>query len=150
MRIRIPNTRFHPNNFYLTHQKERRKQFVTWNMVRWLPLLVSATTPRSPVLTMSALICWVDRPVELASAFTSTPSPIPSSIPSQAGANLKVGFLFNQTIIIFRFKLKWMLKQILKTKTESETMLRIRDVYPGCELFHPGSRIQNQKDSGSA
>ncbi len=25
----------------------------------------------------------------------------------------------------------------------------IRDVYPGSELFHPGSRIQGQKDSGS-
>jgi hypothetical protein len=29
------------------------------------------------------------------------------------------------------------------------TMLRIRDVHPGSEFFHPGSRIQGQKDSGS-
>ncbi len=29
------------------------------------------------------------------------------------------------------------------------TVLRIRDVYPGSETFHPGSRIQGQKYSGS-
>jgi hypothetical protein len=28
-------------------------------------------------------------------------------------------------------------------------MFRIRDAYPGSEFFHPGSRIQGQKDSGS-
>ncbi len=29
------------------------------------------------------------------------------------------------------------------------TVLRIRDVYPGSETFHPGPRIQGQKNSGS-
>jgi hypothetical protein len=29
-------------------------------------------------------------------------------------------------------------------------MLQIHDVYPRSEFFHPGSRIQGQKDSGSA
>ncbi len=28
-------------------------------------------------------------------------------------------------------------------------VLRIQDVYPGSEFFHPGSRIRSQKDSGS-
>jgi hypothetical protein len=32
-----------------------------------------------------------------------------------------------------------------------QSVLRIRDVYPGSDFFHfhPGSRIQRQKDSGS-
>ncbi len=54
--------------------------------------------------------------------------------------------LLNQTIIIICFKLKRMLKQILKTKTESETMLRIRDVYPEWELLHLGSRVKRTPD----
>ena len=58
-------------------------------MVRWLPLLASATVPRSPVFAMSTLICWVERPVELASALINKASPMPNSRPSQAGANLK-------------------------------------------------------------
>jgi hypothetical protein len=29
-------------------------------------------------------------------------------------------------------------------------VLRIWNVYPGYEFFHPGSKIQGQKDSGSA
>jgi hypothetical protein len=28
-------------------------------------------------------------------------------------------------------------------------VLRIRDVYPGAEFFHPESQIQGKKDSGS-
>jgi hypothetical protein len=39
-----------------------------------------------------------------------------------------------------------MLKQKLKTKTEPETMLGIRDVYTGCELFHPGYRVERIPD----
>ncbi len=114
-----PKQLFDMYNFYLHHYC-----VVTWNMVRWLPLLVSATTPRSPVRCMSALICWVDRPVELASAFTRTPSPIPSSIPSQAGASLKGGFF-----------------------VISREGCGVAD--PGClsqipdlTFFHPGSRIR--------
>jgi hypothetical protein len=30
-----------------------------------------------------------------------------------------------------------------------QPVLRIRDVYPGSEFFHPRSRIQGPKDSGS-
>ena len=45
----------------------------------------SATLPRSPFSTASALICCTLRPVALAMAFTSKDSPIPSSRPSYAG-----------------------------------------------------------------
>jgi hypothetical protein len=30
-----------------------------------------------------------------------------------------------------------------------KAVLRSRDVYPGSKFFHPGSRIQGKKDSGS-
>jgi hypothetical protein len=56
---------------------------------------------------------------------------------------------------------QWM--EVLRTITEKDVpahtlqvgglsvmMLRIRDVFPKSEFFHPGSRIQGQKDSGSA
>ena len=45
----------------------------------------SATLPRSPFSTASALICCTLRPVALAMAFTSKDSPIPNSRPSYAG-----------------------------------------------------------------
>ncbi len=32
---------------------------------------------------------------------------------------------------------------------ELEPVVRIRDVYPGTEFFHPGSRVQTATDSGS-
>jgi hypothetical protein len=36
-----------------------------------------------------------------------------------------------------------------KNKYKTIICVRIRDVYHGSEFFHPGSRIQGQKDSGS-
>jgi hypothetical protein len=40
-------------------------------------------------------------------------------------------------------KAEWLLKS-------GERVLRIRDVYPGSDFFHPGSRIQSWQDPGSA
>jgi hypothetical protein len=51
---------------------------------------------------------------------------------------IAVGHYLNIKVLIMRCVLEG-----LKRK------LRIRNVYPGSEFFHPGSRIPSQKDSGS-
>jgi hypothetical protein len=38
---------------------------------------------------------------------------------------------------------------VRSTERKGFAVLRIRDVCPGCECFHSGSRIQGQKDPGS-
>lgn len=66
-------------------ENERRVRRRELEMCGGPPKLTSATLPRSPFSTASALICCTLRPVALAMAFISKDSPIPSSRPSYAG-----------------------------------------------------------------
>ena len=66
-------------------EKGRRVRRRELEMCGGPPKLTSATLPRSPFSTASALICCTLRPVALAMAFISKDSPIPSSRPSYAG-----------------------------------------------------------------
>jgi hypothetical protein len=58
--------------------------------------------------------------------------------------------LKNQLFILKGERVKIKKKKLRKTmKAGVETVLWIHDVYPGSEFFHPRSRIQGKKDSGS-